>query len=88
MALLQLLPCHLVSSHVVEEALGRDEVQGSPVLVLQLRHNQSCALKGFLALLAVDQVDENKEVHVEVNLENALKPCKEQTWGVLVNLWV
>ena len=55
--------------HVVEEAFGRDEVQGSPVLVLELGHDLSGALQGFLALSPVNQVDEDEEVHVEVNLE-------------------
>ena len=55
--------------HVVEEAFGRDEIQGSPVLVLELGHDLGGALQGFLALPPVNQVDEDEEVHVEVNLE-------------------
>ena len=67
--LAELLAGHLVRPHVVEEALRRDEVQGPPVLVLKLGHNLRGALQCFLALAPIDQVDEDEEVHVEVNLE-------------------
>ena len=53
----KLLASHLVSPHVVEEALGRDEVQGPPILVLEFGHNLGGAFQSFLALAPVNQVD-------------------------------
>ena len=77
--LTQLLARHLMCPHVVEETLGRDEVQGSTILVLELRHNLGGALQGFLALASIDQVDEDEEVHVEVNLK--VGPVNRCKWG-------
>ena len=50
LTLAPLLACHLVRPHVVEEALGRDEVQGPPVLVLKLGHDLSGGFQSFLTL--------------------------------------
>ena len=67
--LTKLLACHLMRPHIVEEALGRDEVEGPPILVLEFGHNLGGALQSLLALAPINEVDEDKEVHVEVNLE-------------------
>ena len=50
LTLASLLACHLVRPHVVEGALGRDEVQGPPSLVLKLGHDLSGAFQSFLTL--------------------------------------
>ena len=88
LTLAPLLACHLVRPHVVEEALGRDEVQGPPILVLEFGHNLRGALQGFLALVPVNQVDEDEEVHVEVNLEVGSANEDRGILNGIVYLWI
>ena len=46
---------------------------------MELGHNLGGALKSFLALASIDQVDEDEKIHVEINLD-------EDDWGQPVGL--